>query len=101
LKLEKDCKLIFEIRDLWPLSAVYLGNYSINHPVIKFIGFFEKFGYKNSDIVVSVLKNSRGYMEKIAGKKINFEYIPNGFIKIRIMKYCPCPLKVISPKRAL
>lgn len=77
----KNSKLIFEIRDLWPLSAVYLGNYSLKHPFIKFIGFFEKFGYKKSDVVVSLLKNSQNYMESVAGKKINFEYIPNGFYK--------------------
>ncbi|HRE41332.1 MAG TPA: glycosyltransferase family 4 protein [Ignavibacteria bacterium] len=96
----KDCKLIFEIRDLWPLSAVYLGNYSINHPVIKFIGFFEKFGYKNSDIVVSVLKNSRGYMEKIAGKKINFEYIPNGFYKNQNYEILPLSIESNIPEKS-
>lgn len=94
----KDSKLIFEIRDLWPLSAVYLGNYSLKHPFIKFIGFFEKFGYKNSDVIVSLLKNSKEYMESIAGKKINFEYIPNGFYKNQLSQKLPPEIEDKIPK---
>lgn len=70
--------LIFEIRDLWPLTAIYLGNLSKKHPVVKFIGWFEKFGYKKSDYIVSLLPNADKYINAISKAPAKFKYIPNG-----------------------
>ncbi len=78
LKRKHKAKLYFEIRDIWPLSLQLLGNKSKNHPAVKFIGWFEKFGYKKSDIIVSLLPNAKPHFEKIAKRKVNFAYIPNG-----------------------
>lgn len=70
--------LIFEIRDIWPLTLQLLGDKPSWHPAVKFIGWFEKIGYRKSDAVVSLLPNARGHMEGVAGKILNFHYIPNG-----------------------
>ena len=78
LKRKHKAKLFFEIRDIWPLSLQLLGNKSANHPAVKFIGWFEKFGYRKSDAVVSLLPNAREHFEFIAKKEVNFKYIPNG-----------------------
>mgnify|MGYP006384677275 CR=1 FL=1 len=48
-------KIIYEIRDLWPLSPVMLGNYSPNHPFIQAMQFSENYCYNCCDAVVSVL----------------------------------------------
>jgi glycosyltransferase involved in cell wall biosynthesis len=55
-----------------------LGNKSANHPAVRFLGWFEKIGYKKSDCIVSLLPNSRAHIESVAGKKVDFQYIPNG-----------------------
>jgi glycosyltransferase involved in cell wall biosynthesis len=78
LKKKYKAKLIFEIRDLWPLTLQLLGGYSSKHPAVKFIGWFEKLGYRKSDLVVSLLPNAKQHIEDIANKEINFHYIPNG-----------------------
>lgn len=78
LAIKHSAKLIFEIRDIWPLSLQLLGNKSANHPAVKFIGWFEKLGYQKSDEIVSLLPNAREHIESVAGKKVNFNYIPNG-----------------------
>lgn len=79
LKLKYKAKaLFFEIRDIWPLTLVLLGNISKNHPSIKFIGWFEKFGYKKADKIVSLLPNAKSHFEEIAQAGHKFEYIPNG-----------------------
>lgn len=77
-KKYKAARLIFEIRDLWPLTAMYLGNLSKNHPVVRFIGWFEKFGYKKSDYIVSLLPNADKYINQISKAPEKFKYIPNG-----------------------
>lgn len=70
-------KLIFEIKDIWPLSVIELGNYSPKHPFIKFLKYFEKFAIQKSDAIVSVLPNYGEYL-KDEGYNKNFNYIPNG-----------------------
>jgi glycosyltransferase involved in cell wall biosynthesis len=70
--------LIFEIRDIWPLTLQLLGDRPAWHPAVKFIGWFEKIGYRKSDAIVSLLPNARCHMERVAGKVLNFHYIPNG-----------------------
>jgi glycosyltransferase involved in cell wall biosynthesis len=70
--------LFFEIRDIWPLTLVLLGNISPKHPAVKFIGWFEKFGYRKADKIVSLLPNAAEHLEEIAQASSKFCYIPNG-----------------------
>ena len=74
----KSERLIFEIRDIWPLTLNLLGNISKNHPLSLFIGWFEKFGYKKADYIVSLLPNAKSHFEEIAKAGHKFKYIPNG-----------------------
>lgn len=78
LKNRFGLKLLFEIRDIWPLTLQLLGNKSACHPAVRFIGWFEKIGYRKSDHVVSLLPNAQEHIEEVAGKKVDFHYIPNG-----------------------
>lgn len=78
LKKKYGAKLLFEIRDIWPLTLQLLGNKSKNHPAVRFIGWFEKIGYRKSDVVVSLLPNAHTHFNEIAGKEVKFAYIPNG-----------------------
>jgi glycosyltransferase involved in cell wall biosynthesis len=70
--------LFFEIRDIWPLTLVLLGDVSKSHPAVKFIGWFEKFGYKKADKIVSLLPNAAEHFEDVADAGAKFVYIPNG-----------------------
>lgn len=79
LKLKyKSRALFFEIRDIWPLTLVLLGDVSVNHPAVKFIAWFEKFGYKKADKLVSLLPNAAQHFQKVAKAGSKFVYIPNG-----------------------
>jgi len=71
-------KFIFEVRDLWPLTLIELGSISKKHPLVKVLGWFEKFGYKNAKYVVSVLPNAKEHMKKHGMNENKFRYIPNG-----------------------
>jgi hypothetical protein len=70
--------LLFEIRDIWPLTLVLLGDVSPKHVAVRFIGWFEKFGYRKADRIVSLLPNAASHFEQIANAGTKFEYIPNG-----------------------
>ncbi len=71
-------KLIFEIRDLWPLTPIYLKRFSKFHPFIIILSLFERFAYRKSDCIVSLLPNAASYVNKISKNPKKFCCIPNG-----------------------
>ena len=64
----KNSKVIFEIRDIWPLTLVEEGGYSKNNLAVKFLGFVERIGYAKSDFVVGTMPNLKTHVDKIVGK---------------------------------
>ncbi len=87
--------LFFEIRDLWPLTPMYLGNYSKNHPFIIGLAKVEKFGYLHADKIISLLPNSANYINNISKNESKFSYIPNGLSE-DILKNDPLDVEVIN-----
>lgn len=73
-----NAKLFFEVRDLWPLTPIELGNVSKKNPFIKFLQFTEDYAYRNANKVISVLPGAKEYMVKHGLKNDKFVYIPNG-----------------------
>lgn len=71
-------KFILEIRDLWPLSLIYLQNIRPEHPAVRLIRWFERIGYKNADAIVSLLPSSDKYINSISKEPSKFNWIPNG-----------------------
>ncbi len=71
-------QLIFEIRDIWPLTLQELGNLSSYHPLILLMRWFEKYGYAKADKVASLLPNAKEYMIKSGMQSSKFVYVPNG-----------------------
>ena len=72
-------KLLFEVRDIWPLSLIEIGGFSKLNPLVLFFGWFEKFAYKRADKVISLLPNAKPHMQSRGMNKDKFIHIPNGF----------------------
>lgn len=72
------CKLVFEIRDIWPLSAILVAGYSKYNPFIIFLRIVEKIGYKNSNLIVSPLPNAIAHIERSINQKVKFVHLPQG-----------------------
>jgi len=87
--------LAFEIRDLWPLTPIELKGISKNHPMILFIGWLEKFGYRRSDVIVSLLPNAYKYINPISKDPEKYKWIPNG-IASELMDGKPLPEDLIK-----
>lgn len=77
-KRYKARKLIIEIRDLWPLTPIYLKGYSRRNPLVMVLSWFEKYAYRRSDDIVSVLPNAFKHIDPISKDPTKFHYIPNG-----------------------
>lgn len=71
--------LVFEVRDIWPLTLTEVGGYSTKHPFIRFMQWVENKAYRDSDKVVSNLKNSVEHMVEHGLDREKFTWVANGF----------------------
>lgn len=71
-------KFVFEVRDIWPLSAMILGGYSKWNPVMILLAWIEKFGYKNADVIVGTMPNLSAHVDNVIGKQTKTFCIPQG-----------------------
>lgn len=69
--------LVFEVRDIWPLSIVEMTNTPRWHPLTILSWLAERFAYRKSDIVASLLGNAEQHMRE-RGFRGTFVHVPNG-----------------------
>ena len=73
-----DAKLVFEIRDIWPLSVTEILGTSPLHPFVLLCGYAEKFAIKKADLVTSVLPRADRYLEARGYGEKPYAWVPNG-----------------------
>ncbi len=71
--------LVFEIRDIWPLTMTEEAGFSKWHPLVLLIGLIEKFGYQKADLVAGTMPRLDLHVEQILGYKKPFHCSPLGF----------------------
>ena len=71
-------RLVFEVRDIWPLTLEELGGLSAYHPLAVFMGWFEDRAYRVARAVVSVLPAARPHLESHGMASSKLSVIPNG-----------------------
>jgi glycosyltransferase involved in cell wall biosynthesis len=71
-------RLVFEVRDVWPLTLQELGGLSDRHPLVALLGWVERRAYGAADAVVSVLPAARPHLESRGMHPAKLSVIPNG-----------------------
>lgn len=79
LKLVLGCKLVVEIRDIYPLTLVEIGGFSKRHPLVILLGWIEHIGYRYADLVISPLEKCDQHVATILDNPPPFVWIPMGF----------------------
>lgn len=90
-----NAKFIYEVKDIWPLSIIELGNISPSNPLIKAMSWCEKFGIEKSDLVVSSLQNYGEHLKNLGVEK-NFVWLNNGIDLDEMQKIEKLPSDVID-----
>lgn len=95
-------RLVFEVRDIWPLTLQELGGLSRRHPLVAVMRWFERRAYRVADAVVSVLPAAGAHLmsEGMAPSKLRI--IPNGVshdaLAEPLMPTAPSVLEAVSSR---
>jgi glycosyltransferase involved in cell wall biosynthesis len=91
-------KLIYDIRDLWPLTLIQLGGYSSKHPFIKLMQKAEDYACKYADLIIAVPYDCFPYLkERGLSEEKKFLPIGNGVLSSYInADLNPLPLNYSS-----
>lgn len=76
-----NAKLVYEVRDIWPLSLVNLLGVPSYHPLVLWFGYIEKKAYREADAVVALMPNAFEHMGPLGLDRRNFHFIPNGIVR--------------------
>jgi glycosyltransferase involved in cell wall biosynthesis len=82
-------RLVYEMRDLWPMTLIELGGYSPRNPMIRFMQRLEDKAFRESDRVVSNLANAGEHLANRGGVREKFVWIPNGISLAEIGRAVP------------
>lgn len=78
LKKKFACRLIFEVRDIWPLTIVEEGGFSKYNPLVLFLSFLERLGYKQSDAIIGTMPNLKAHVSETCQTTAPVYFIPMG-----------------------
>ena len=84
-------RLVFEVRDIWPLTLVEVGGKSASHPLIRHMQRIEDRAYAEADAVVSNLPNAVEHMAERGMDRSKFSWIGNGFSAHETERLVPLP----------
>lgn len=79
LSKKLNAKLIWDIRDIWPLTLTELGGLTKYHPFIVVHQLIEMFACRHSDFITSNWPYAIEHLSKYGAVKENFLWLPNGF----------------------
>ena len=65
LKRKYKCKLVFEVRDIYPLTMIEELGFKKYHPLIFLFTILEKRGYKKADLIVGTMPNLSEHVCKV------------------------------------
>lgn len=96
LKKKYKCKLVFEVRDIWPMVLTEAGKISPWNPFVLFLGWVEKLGYKRSDVIVGTMPNLSEHVKNVLGVEKAVHCIPQGVPPTLLKPASPLPETFIN-----
>ncbi len=79
MKWATGCKLVFEVRDIWPLTLIELGGFSMNNPFVRMMGFLEKWGYERADLIIGTMPALEQHVKEVSLKAARVVNVPMGY----------------------
>lgn len=83
------CRLVLEIRDIWPLTLVEEGGFKSWNPLVLGLGLIEWLGYRYSDVIVGTMPNLSSHVAHVLGKSRKTYCIPMGVTETALEQGMP------------
>ncbi|QRV25185.1 glycosyltransferase family 4 protein [Marinomonas foliarum] len=96
LRKKYGCKLIFEVRDIWPMVLVESGGVSRRNPFVLLLSFVERLGYTKADKVVGTMPNLSEHIFQVTGERIHAGCIPQGIDEGLLVEPQPLPPEYVK-----
>ncbi len=77
-KRKFNCRLAFEVRDIWPLTITSIGSFKRSNLFVRLLSYIEKKGYKKADVIIGTMPNLKEHVKNIIGSSSNVFHIPQG-----------------------
>lgn len=71
LKWWQGSRLVFEVRDIWPLTMIEEGGFSRFHPLALYLRFIELWGYQRADLIVGTMPNLKQHVIESGVQKLD------------------------------
>lgn len=78
LRRRLGARLVFEVRDIWPLTLTEEGGYSKWNPWVRALGVLERWGYRSSDAIVGTMPNLCEHVQNVLRQPKPVACIPMG-----------------------
>lgn len=78
LKLKYKCRLVFEVRDIWPLTIVEEGGFSNGNLFVRGLSWLERLAYRKSDAIVGTMPNLAAHVRNELGRDRPVFCVPMG-----------------------
>jgi glycosyltransferase involved in cell wall biosynthesis len=72
------CRLVFEVRDIWPLTITEEGGFKPSNRFVWGLGQIERLGYKYADAIVGTMPNLGEHVHQVLGYPKSVKCIPMG-----------------------
>jgi glycosyltransferase involved in cell wall biosynthesis len=79
LKRRFRTKLVFEVRDIWPLTLVEEGGLRPGNPLVRGLAYIERLGYRRADVIVGTMPALDQHVRDVLGEERDVHCIPMGF----------------------
>jgi glycosyltransferase involved in cell wall biosynthesis len=73
-----NCRLVFEVRDIWPLTVTEEGGFKTTNPFVWGLGCIERLGYKYADAIVGTMPNLGEHVAQVLGYHKTTYCVPMG-----------------------
>jgi glycosyltransferase involved in cell wall biosynthesis len=90
------CRLVLEIRDIWPLTITEEGDFSRWNPLVLGLGLIERLGYRYADAIVGTMPNLGEHVASVLGWSKTTHCIPMGVDEAALMMGDPLPVEYIE-----
>lgn len=91
LKWKYGCRLVFEVRDIWPLTIVEEGGYSPRNPLVQGLAALERLAYRRADAIVGTMPNLGAHVDRVVRTHGPVHCIPLGLDEEMLAEPAPLP----------